>query len=87
MLVDWIHGLVFSLTPDVLQRILNKPETIEMRTALLDSFVRHSLPKKTPLDNKILCNSEVFIAHGCTGIVFFLYCAVSLLIVFLRSGL
>ncbi|KAL3998360.1 Phosphatidylinositol 3- and 4-kinase family protein [Acanthocheilonema viteae] len=66
LLVDWIHGLVFSLTPDVLQHILDKPEIIEMRTALLDSFVRHSLPKKTPLD-KILCNSEVFVVHGCTA--------------------
>ncbi|CAG9531984.1 unnamed protein product [Cercopithifilaria johnstoni] len=67
LLVDWIHGLVFSLTPDVLQHILDKSEMVEMRTALLDSFVRHSLPKKTPLDNKILCNPEVFVVHGCTA--------------------
>ncbi|EJD76312.1 hypothetical protein LOAG_16705 [Loa loa] len=63
LLVDWIHGLVFSLTPDVLQHILDKSETVEMRAALLDSFVRHSLPKKTPLDNKISCNPEAFVAH------------------------
>uniref|UniRef100_A0A0R3RSZ9 non-specific serine/threonine protein kinase n=1 Tax=Elaeophora elaphi TaxID=1147741 RepID=A0A0R3RSZ9_9BILA len=67
LLIDWIHGLVFSLTPDVLQHILDKPEIIEMRTALLDSFVRHSLPKKTPLDNKILCNPEAFVGHGCAA--------------------
>lgn len=44
--------MVFALSTDVLQHILDKPETTEMRTALLDSFMRHSLPKKTPLDNK-----------------------------------
>uniref|UniRef100_A0A915PYZ3 non-specific serine/threonine protein kinase n=1 Tax=Setaria digitata TaxID=48799 RepID=A0A915PYZ3_9BILA len=67
LLIDWIHSMIFSLTPDVLQHILNKPETTEMRAALLDSFVRHSLPKKTPLDNKIFCNPEVFTAHWCTA--------------------
>ncbi|MCP9257965.1 BMA-SMG-1, isoform e [Dirofilaria immitis] len=45
LLIDWIHGLVFALTVDVLQHILDKPETVEMRRALLDSFMRHSLPK------------------------------------------
>lgn len=67
LLVDWIHGLVFSLTQDVLQHILNKPETIEMRAALLDSFVRHSLPKKTSLDNKIFSNPEAFVVHWCAA--------------------
>lgn len=42
-----------------------------MRAALLDSFVRHSLPKKTQLDNKIFCNPEVFVSHWCAGIFFF----------------
>lgn len=74
LLVDWIYGLVFSLTPDVLPHILDKPETVEMRTALLDSFLRHSLPKKTLLDNKIFSNSETVGAHWSAGISFIVAC-------------
>ncbi|VDN35320.1 unnamed protein product [Gongylonema pulchrum] len=50
--MEWIHGMVFGLSPEILQHIMDKTEMIELRGALLDSFVRHSLPKKTYLDSK-----------------------------------
>ncbi|VDN20357.1 unnamed protein product [Gongylonema pulchrum] len=50
--MEWIHGMVFGLSPEILQHIMDKTEMVELRGALLDSFVRHSLPKKTYLDSK-----------------------------------
>lgn len=45
--MEWIAGIAFGISNDILQQILDKPEVTEMRRALLDSFLRHSLPKKT----------------------------------------
>ncbi|VDN02445.1 unnamed protein product [Thelazia callipaeda] len=58
LLIDWIHS-IFSLSSDVVQHIICKKEAIEMRMALLDSFVRHSLPKKIVLENKTAAGHRV----------------------------
>lgn len=45
-MVDWVHGIAFGMSADVLQDVLDRGEMLEMRHALLEPFLRHSLPRK-----------------------------------------
>ncbi|KHN84380.1 Serine/threonine-protein kinase SMG1 [Toxocara canis] len=63
LVIDWVHGIAFGMNADVLQEVLERTEMIEMRRALLESFLRHSLPKKTISDQTQKSNTSTATAN------------------------
>ncbi|VDM49609.1 unnamed protein product [Toxocara canis] len=71
LVIDWVHGIAFGMNADVLQEVLERTEMIEMRRALLESFLRHSLPKKTISDQTQKSNTSTATANEASRCRFF----------------
>lgn len=50
-MLDWVRGVAFGISHEMLQQILNFPAMLNLRRSLLNSFLYHSKNRKGSLES------------------------------------